>query len=48
MIASDLISPKRESSACYAACGPRPTGQFEFWCGLDANSPTSNVKVRKK
>ena len=26
-------------TTCYAACGPRPATQVDFWCTLDADAP---------
>ena len=32
--------------SCAATCGPRPAGQYEFWCELDADMPEEDVHVR--
>ena len=38
---SDQTEPCRETfKTCYAACGPRPAAQFDFWCELNASPPT--------
>jgi hypothetical protein len=34
-------------TTCYAACGPRPATQVDFWCELDADAPTAAGKVYK-
>jgi hypothetical protein len=34
-------------TACYAACGPRPATQVDFWCELNADAPTGAGKTYK-
>ena len=33
---------------CYAACGPRPAAQIDFWCELNANAPAGASNVYKE
>ena len=40
---------RTEFESCYAACGPRPASQVDFWCELDADAPPgSDAKLRKQ
>ena len=44
---SDQTEPCRETfKTCYAACGPRPAAQFDFWCELNASPPTGAARVQ--
>ena len=40
--------PCRENfTTCYAACGPRPATQVDFWCTLDADARSGPGKTYK-
>jgi len=46
---SDQTGPCRTSfTSCYAACGPRPANQVDFWCELDADASSGSGKVYKE
>ena len=45
---SDQKEPCRANfTTCYAACGPGPATQIDFWCELNADAATGAGKVYK-
>jgi hypothetical protein len=46
---SAQTEPCRETfKTCYAACGPRPAAQVDFWCELKANPAPAAATVYKE